>query len=277
LDNPAFYFAVGLFSLTLILSIAVIPVNSYLLNNRILTLVRNDSKFFDEEEMTLGEYFNLEKKAHNQDNLENMNKNIEFVLNPAKMNDIPRGENINVSDRAFQPEKVGIPKYGTVLGDQNPNFTIKNQNKSKVDDNIRNYIEFKENCSNITMIPEDKIEISSPIKLITLDPLEDIKLFSNRKYIYYKDPNHFYTIKDYEDLSPYEAPLYDRRPFYILFWDMLKDEHVIINLIFKQSLIDPLWQRIIYFIFNLSVIFAMNALFFSDDLIDLRANFPPVF
>ena len=35
---------------------------------------------------------------------------------------------------------------------------------------------------------------------------------------------------------------------------------------------DPLWVRVIFLVFNLSIIFAMNALFFTDSLIDSRAN-----
>ena len=43
---------------------------------------------------------------------------------------------------------------------------------------------------------------------------------------------------------------------------------------FHSSILEPLWIRLVLFYFNLSLIFALSALFFSDDYIDARANLP---
>lgn len=59
-----------------------------------------------------------------------------------------------------------------------------------------------------------------------------------------------------------------------LFWDILRTENVLFNLLFIKSLINPLWIRIILFYFNLSLKFFLSAFFFSDGYIDARASLP---
>ncbi len=78
------------------------------------------------------------------------------------------------------------------------------------------------------------------------------------------------TVKDYEELSPKQARLCDKRPFFILLWDNLKEEHTLINLIFKISIVVPLWKRVIGFCFEISLMICLNSIFFTDDLIDNR-------
>lgn len=75
-------------------------------------------------------------------------------------------------------------------------------------------------------------------------------------------------------MNPYEAMEYDKRTFLQLLFDMLRQEHIIFNMFFYKSIIDPLWVRLISFYFELSLMFALNALFFSDDYIDARADLP---
>lgn len=84
----------------------------------------------------------------------------------------------------------------------------------------------------------------------------------------------FITLKDYDELNPYEAIKYDKRSFLTLFWDHLKNENALFNLLFYNSVVDPLWIRIIFFYFSLSLLFASSAFFFSDDYIDARASLP---
>jgi len=82
----------------------------------------------------------------------------------------------------------------------------------------------------------------------------------------------FITLKDYNELNPYEAIKYDKRSFLILFFNNLTNENVMFNLLFYNSLLEPLWIRIIMFYFNLSLMFAASAFFFSDDFIDARSS-----
>lgn len=83
----------------------------------------------------------------------------------------------------------------------------------------------------------------------------------------------FYSRKDYEKLNPYEAIIYDKRSFLVLLHDKLIDDHVIYNFVFSDSIMEPLWKRILSFFMELNINFLMSALFFSDDYIDARANF----
>ena len=84
----------------------------------------------------------------------------------------------------------------------------------------------------------------------------------------------FYSRKDYDILSPYEAIKYDKRPFFILLHDKLIDDHPIYNLFFYQSVMEPLWFRMLCFFTDININFLMSALFFSDDYIDARAELP---
>lgn len=82
------------------------------------------------------------------------------------------------------------------------------------------------------------------------------------------------TFKDYETLNPVEAIKLDKRPFGIIFWEFLVKENPILNIIFYESILEPLWIRCINFYFSLSLLFFMNALFFTDDEIDKRSDQP---
>jgi len=82
------------------------------------------------------------------------------------------------------------------------------------------------------------------------------------------------TLKDYDALSPYELMDFDRRGFFRLFWDIAIIDHPILNLLFFNSLMEPLWVRFIVFLFEFKVGLAMSALFFSDDYIDARSEVP---
>jgi hypothetical protein len=170
-----------------------------------------------------------------------------------------------------------------------------------VDDDIKNYIMFKQRLDssfNSTTKQENQFSLNLELtklqvhkenqnekyfhrKLTSLEKLSVRKQLSNfallNKYKsssnpYIENSRHKITIKDYKQLTIYELALYDRRKFWILYWDLLIEDHILLNVIFKRSIMDPLWIRLIYLVFNLSIMFALNALFFSDDLIDIRAT-----
>jgi len=66
--------------------------------------------------------------------------------------------------------------------------------------------------------------------------------------------------------------IYDKRGFFTLFFDKLKEENILFNLFFYNSILEPLWIRLLLFYFNLNLMFASSAFFFSDDYIDARAS-----
>jgi len=52
------------------------------------------------------------------------------------------------------------------------------------------------------------------------------------------------------------------------------DDHPLYNLIFCDSILEPLWFRMLCFFNELNINFLMSALFYSDDEIDKRAEIP---
>lgn len=84
----------------------------------------------------------------------------------------------------------------------------------------------------------------------------------------------FFTRKDYEHLNPYDSLKYDKRSFMELYTDFLLEDHSIYNLLYNDSIIEPLWLRVMNFITELNINFTMSALFFSDDYIESRISLP---
>lgn len=86
--------------------------------------------------------------------------------------------------------------------------------------------------------------------------------------------DHMICSKDYALLTPLEAVKYDTRSFKEIFMDKLLEEHILVVLFFKKSVMDPLWIRIIFFMFSTSITFALNAMFYTDDYINTAADSP---
>ncbi len=94
----------------------------------------------------------------------------------------------------------------------------------------------------------------------------------NNNILNARNKNHTLTIRDYEELNPKEAKIYDKRSFICLFKTHLLNDHILLNLIFKRSILEPLWLRVVYFIFEVTIVLFVNGIFFTDDLIDERSN-----
>lgn len=55
---------------------------------------------------------------------------------------------------------------------------------------------------------------------------------------------------------------------------MLIDSNSLYALFFVNSIIEPLWVKLIYFMLEININFFLSALFFSDDIIDKRSQIP---
>jgi hypothetical protein len=91
--------------------------------------------------------------------------------------------------------------------------------------------------------------------------------------INYSKPQNEITLRDYMELSAKEVSVYDNRGFFTLLTYSFLLKHKLLNLFFKISILDPLWKRIVVLFSFINFLFTFNALFFTDDLIDYRANF----
>jgi hypothetical protein len=82
------------------------------------------------------------------------------------------------------------------------------------------------------------------------------------------------TYNDYLLLYPTELFDYDKRKFGKYFWDELVQYHSIIRIIFKRSLLEPSYVISLKVTFKINLIFALNAISLTDDMIENRANDP---
>lgn len=236
-----------------------------IIKNSIKGIVRSDAKYFDDKIMSKGEYFNGEIASKDPSILHKLNLNIENVKK-VEINEIDNMNFQTPNERSVVPVPTGALKndddFAIIKNDIN-------KVKNSVDIDIKNYIMFKNNL-NISDLSVNRTHLSSD------QIVDEFMVMRNRPHrkIWAMDPNHIVTLKDYEELSPQQALIYDRRSFLALYIDLLLDDHILLCVFFKKSLIDPIWVRIIFLVFNLSIIFAMNALFFTDDLIEARADVP---
>jgi hypothetical protein len=79
------------------------------------------------------------------------------------------------------------------------------------------------------------------------------------------------TIKDYEFLSVEDSMKYNKRTFFKYLWDGLVHRHRLISIFSKHSIVDPFYLRLSRFMFDISLIFGLNAMTYSDSYIELRA------
>jgi hypothetical protein len=102
---------------------------------------------------------------------------------------------------------------------------------------------------------------------------DDSLLGLNKITQIYKNKNlfsHEFSQKDYFNLNPFDASLFDRRDLKRIFLDELKEKHIFLTIFLKNSLLNPTWKRIIWCIYNITIIFFLNALFYTDSFIDER-------
>jgi hypothetical protein len=152
-----------------------------------------------------------------------------------------------------------------------PQFTVENKteeiptDRPMVDNNILQLKENKDD-TNITKNVGDNV-------LMTTN-FDQPKDKHDGTIIHVAEPNakldNMMSIPDYEELSPKELLKYDNRTTKAYLIDMLIVEHSILSLVFRKSLKDPLFLRVLMLVFSLSMQFAFNALVYTDDVIDQR-------
>lgn len=79
------------------------------------------------------------------------------------------------------------------------------------------------------------------------------------------------TFRDYMELGISESHKYDKRDFSSLLLESFLMKNKILNLFFKSSLIDPIWNRIILFFTFITLSSFFNAVLYTDDIIENRS------
>jgi hypothetical protein len=80
--------------------------------------------------------------------------------------------------------------------------------------------------------------------------------------------NHEVTMADYESLYLSEQIIYDKRTFPKYLSDILVSRNQLASVFLKYSLVDPVHIRVTRLIFSYSLLFGINALFFTETYID---------
>jgi hypothetical protein len=146
---------------------------------------------------------------------------------------------------------------------------LKNEEVVVTDNNNKNVLKLKDNeleKSKATPIPIQDVNFNMNNYIVNSklgegNPKNDLGLFSKHTGLI--------TKKDLEELED-ENLFYDNRTFTTMLKDLLISNHDIIALIFKRSLIDPGYLRLLKFIFECSLQYAINAMLFTDGYIDIR-------
>jgi hypothetical protein len=97
---------------------------------------------------------------------------------------------------------------------------------------------------------------------------------SDDKQLVVKKTNHLISLPDYEELGPDDVLLFDKRTSTQLLKDNILTDHPIFSLIFKKSIFDPAFLRVLDLVFQYSIQFSVNAMFFTDNLIESRMSNP---
>jgi hypothetical protein len=232
-------------------------------------ILKHDCQFFDRETMNVDEYFGakLEAKRKQEERMHNLNnfnkgdtsRRLEEVksvddrvgdITPNNMN-IEKNQKINNNDKLFLNDNVKEETISTIKDQELPDI-IPNANKEEG------------RMVNNFMAEEKPVDLQEPsiYKRNTFDSI-------------YK--GHLITLKDYENLTPGEFLKYDHRRFLTYVLDNIKEDHSLLTVFLKYSLMDPVYIRSINLVTKLSMNFALNAMIFSDSYIDSPPGQPQVY
>ena len=91
------------------------------------------------------------------------------------------------------------------------------------------------------------------------------------KKLFMAYPNREPCLHDYSLLEPQETLKYDKRGFWRYILDSLISEHPVVSL-FKKSIFNPFFIRITFFIYSVVIGFGFNAMLYTDEYIDQKAD-----
>jgi len=75
------------------------------------------------------------------------------------------------------------------------------------------------------------------------------------------------TLKDYDRMKIDDLLVYDKRGFVKFYWDCILTRHDFLRAFIFKTALKPFYIRIILFFLQISVAFALNAIFYSDSYI----------
>jgi hypothetical protein len=281
LSNVGFYASLSFFTGGMVLAVLANILHNNMLTKSLDTVLYNDCEFYDKKIFTPEEYFNKPgvanipgqppqtgKVLNSPKGRRSNNENRPLTeISHASKDDHSKDNVLVLNDNKHNTESnVEIVKNPILLNNYNLN-QVSNVMMTFNSQNSHN----KSNRSEIN--GKDGNDHSSPDLIMGKhceDPDEEIKL---KRAIVLNDKNHRITLKDYEKLSLDEIIKYDNRGFFTFMKDHILDGHILLS-IFKKSLVEPIYIRVILLVYIISMSFAFNAICFSDDYINSRASEP---
>jgi hypothetical protein len=142
-----------------------------------------------------------------------------------------------------------------------PQINQETSRELKILENNKDVLALKDN-----EVPSSQVEVNNYIVPENCPDNNDIILDNKNKQE--KNVNKIITLEDYEALNYIDSLKHDKRTNLKFFKDKLFVEHSLFSLIFKKSLKDPIYLRMLKTVFTLSLQFAFNAILITDNFID---------
>lgn len=118
--------------------------------------------------------------------------------------------------------------------------------KNVIDENLKmkdDFLKENENFQNINQL-EPKVIIINKIEI-----------------------SNMITLKDFDIMDVNDLLLFDKRSFLKFYWDSILTRHDFLRAFIYKTALKPFYIRIILFFLQISVAFALNAIFYSDSYI----------
>jgi hypothetical protein len=265
-SNIGFYASLTFFLSGLTLSILVNLIHKNILIKSLNSVLYNDCQFFDRKVFSPEEYFNKGSlsEAVQPPPIGTVLKNVTKTFRRESFNENkPLTEVSNDNQTHHSKEDV------IILNDNKP--IIENNNSDVVNNPIiiNNY-----NLNQPSEMDKEEISISGNNTIINNEAINSIDdELKHRRNSILKDNSHKISLKDYEQLTTDEIIKYDKRGFFTFVLDHVLEGHILIA-VFKKSLIEPIFIRVILLVYIISMSFAFNAICFSDDYINKRMYVP---
>lgn len=305
LYNPAFYFLGVSYIICFILAFIIKQLDLYILKTYLKQIIETDGSFFDKKTMNIKDFFgffdpkvnaknvgidyttkikNSFVVSKNDTHIKIPNKTkIEFFIDinkpeykrpedipsfyknpedPVALNDKDVSCTSNINNKILSNIEMTNEKNHKI-----PDFNVVVENSPQIKLNETSYIDHSQ-ISNINST--NRMNKSSSINL-NESSLDKRKFSSD--ILHERDTNFMSIIctKNYEKLSFADSVEFDKRSMKEIYLSKLIQSHILLVLFLKKSLMDPLWIRIIYFAFRVSIMFALNACFYNDSYINAMA------
>jgi hypothetical protein len=85
------------------------------------------------------------------------------------------------------------------------------------------------------------------------------------------DPSEF-TDKDYKLMTVDQSLQNDKRGFLQYYFKHLVESHLILSAFYYKTILTPQYVRIVHLFLSISLYFALNAIFYTDDFIQSRSQ-----